>query len=318
MLSLTMRKTSNLLKVLSSFATGLDLDIEPIHIDLEPTSRCNLKCSMCPHDTLSRAKGDMDLALFRNIVDQTVHTAIEYHMGIFGEPLLHPDIENMVTYAVDRGAKVVIFTNLAHKDDDRIRFLARNGVDRLRVNVCAADAKTYREIHGRDRLETVLHNLSLLRSTRDAAGARRPRVFISYLVMKKNGRVADSEVEWLSKYCDDIEVKTIHDWLGVPEINSQILEDPQPAFHQMRCSRLWASAAIQQDGRVAMCCYDFDAKHTFGDLRSMTIKEIWNSPKIRAFRKNYRGSNPCRTCRDPHHQLAPINLLFMARNWLTD
>jgi hypothetical protein len=43
-----------------------------------------------------------------------------------------------------------------------------------------------------------------------------------------------------------------------------------------------------------MCCADFDGRHIFGDLRSQTISEVWNSPVYRAARRQHLESGRSR------------------------
>ncbi len=63
--------------------------------------------------------------------------------------------------------------------------------------------------------------------------------------------------------------------------------------------RLWLTFTVLWDGRVSMCCADFDGRHIFGDLRSQTIAEVWNSPVYRAARRQHLesgGPGICRSC----------------------
>jgi hypothetical protein len=47
------------------------------------------------------------------------------------------------------------------------------------------------------------------------------------------------------------------------------------------CYRLWLTFTVLWDGRVSLCCADFDGRNVLGDLRTSTIQEIWNSPLYR-------------------------------------
>ena len=42
----------------------------PLDLTLELTNRCDLGCVMCPRNWSGRAVGDMDIGLFRSIIDQ--------------------------------------------------------------------------------------------------------------------------------------------------------------------------------------------------------------------------------------------------------
>jgi len=84
----------------------------PLYIYIEPTNYCNLKCSHCPNSTLKRKKQFIDLELYKNIIKQSSKMNIEWaYLFFFGEPLLHPKIEEMVDIAHDKNIKVKIHTN---------------------------------------------------------------------------------------------------------------------------------------------------------------------------------------------------------------
>ena len=312
---LTPRKALNALKVVSSYLTGLELPIAPIQIDIEPTARCNLRCRMCPNPNLQRERGFMDLALFREVVDQTAATTVEYHFDMMGEPTLHPDLLSMLSYAVKAGARVALYTNLTRRNDELMRGLGRGGVDRIIVNLSATDAETYATIHGRDRFETVLSNLALVRASREELGATRPRVIISHLEMEGNRHELTQVGARLEPLCDQLWEAPICDWLGTPEIKPLLPPDLPPVV-PLKCSRLWASASLYWDGRVATCCYDHGEFNILGDLREASLLEVWNSPRVREFRRRYRQMDPCRTCADDNHQFLPHNLAFLVRTWL--
>ncbi len=303
-LPLTPTQAANAAKVLASWATGLDLDIAPIQIDFEPTNHCNLRCGFCPNRFRGRPRGFLDLDLFRRVVDETAATTIEYHLDMMGEPLLHPALPEMVRHASVLGARVVLYTNLSTRDDEAIRALARSLLDRVIVNLCTLDPASYRDRYGRDALARVLQNLALLREAR--GGAPRPRVVVSWLDF--GGRPPDDLV------ADEVHVQRPHDWLGTPGLLA-VAPGPRPRL-LVRCTRPWVSASVLWDGRIATCCYDHEGRRILGDLRTATLREVWNSPQMRDFRHRHRSLEPCRACVDPDPQVSWTNLAFLVTNWL--
>lgn len=287
----------------------------PVQIDIEPTASCNLSCRMCPNGRLARERGFLDPALFREIVDQSLATTLEYHFDMLGEPLLHGDALAMLSYAVARGAKVALYTNLSRRDDALMRGLGAIAVDRVIVNLSATDAETYRAVHGRERFETVLRNLSLVRQARDRRGARRPRIIISHLELAVNRQESARAAEVLGPLGDQLWLGTIHDWLGSEGI-TELVPGSRRGRAWLKCSRPWTSASVLWDGRLATCCYDHAGVNTLGDLRRASLRHVWNSPAIRDFRRGHRRVEPCRSCVDHDHQLLPSNLSFLLRNWL--
>ena len=46
------------------------------------------------------------------------------------------------------------------------------------------------------------------------------------------------------------------------------------------CYRQWLTFTVLWDGRVALCCADFDGRVILGDLRTSTIREVWNGERV--------------------------------------
>ncbi len=67
-------------------------DLWRITMDTNPED-CNLKCIMCNREVMTRPQVDLDLGLYKNIVDEAVENRI-YSISIYalGEPFLHKDI----------------------------------------------------------------------------------------------------------------------------------------------------------------------------------------------------------------------------------
>jgi radical SAM protein with 4Fe4S-binding SPASM domain len=66
------------------------------------------------------------------------------------------------------------------------------------------------------------------------------------------------------------------------------------------CWRLWHSTVITWDGLVVPCCFDKDAKHQLGDLKSTSFKELWQSDAYNNFRASVLRSRSeidiCKNC----------------------
>ncbi len=86
---------------------------------------------------------------------------------------------------------------------------------------------------------------------------------------------------------DKIKVKYKYDENGHPEL----VERPTT------CT-VWKSPVIQADGRVSMCCYDFQGKNTYGNVNDNSFKAIWKSKRYSEDRKKMavRGLPLCSEC----------------------
>ncbi|MBI2114386.1 MAG: hypothetical protein HYT85_04790 [candidate division NC10 bacterium] len=76
-----------LLSMVRQSATALN---RPLHLQVEPTSRCNLSCSFCSRLLSVRKGGDMPLGKFKEIFDAVKPRRTTWAGR--GEPLLARDI----------------------------------------------------------------------------------------------------------------------------------------------------------------------------------------------------------------------------------
>src|SRR5574341_1351276 len=71
----------------------------PIAINIETTNHCNEECWFCPRADATRGFGFASLEMVRNIVDEGVpHGPITYFLHKDGEPLMHPQILEIIRY----------------------------------------------------------------------------------------------------------------------------------------------------------------------------------------------------------------------------
>ena len=83
----------------------------PIEVTLESTAKCNLYCPMCPRHIYTFDDESMDLDLFRKIVaDCKDYVEFAWPYGI-GEPMIHPDIFEMIRITREAGIRTGMSTN---------------------------------------------------------------------------------------------------------------------------------------------------------------------------------------------------------------
>jgi radical SAM protein with 4Fe4S-binding SPASM domain len=124
---------------------------------------------------------------------------------------------------------------------------------------------------------------------RREAGRVRPKLILSF-VRQEDSADEQAFIETWRGVADKIHVTDLHNWAGTLHTHSDVMYP---------CYRLWLTFTVLWDGRVSLCCADFDGRHVLGDLRTGTIREIWNSPAYRAVRRQHLetgGPEICRSC----------------------
>lgn len=105
----------------------------PIMAHIIPIRRCNLSCTYCnEYDDFSPPIATEIMAARLNRLAD-LGTRIITFSG--GEPLLHPDLDHLISTARRRGVIVGMITNGYNLMPDRIRRLNRAGLDHLQISI---------------------------------------------------------------------------------------------------------------------------------------------------------------------------------------
>jgi MoaA/NifB/PqqE/SkfB family radical SAM enzyme len=158
----------------------------PRSLYLETTNRCDSKCQTCIR-TFQTLEPPADLTLERvqAIVAQfPVLDRVVLH-GI-GEPLLNPQIFDIVAYLKTRVASVLFNSDAISLTSSRAGRLLESGLDEYRVSMDAATAATYRQLRGVDRFERVTANVARLVGLQRQLGRTTPRVSLWFTATRAN------------------------------------------------------------------------------------------------------------------------------------
>ncbi len=263
----------------------------PELVQIEATNLCNARCVHCPRDRVTREQGIMGMALFRRIVDDAASLGIpRVKLHFYGEPLIDRRIADKVRYAKSRGVPEVWFTsNGSLLDEAAARALVEAGLDSLTVSMDAASSETYERIHPGLRYDRVFANIEALVRIRGEAGGTRPKLTLSFV--RQPGSESDRvfAAKWGS-VADWLEFDDAHNWTGAL--------GGRPCV-RFPCYKPWLNFTVLWDGRVALCCADFDGRVIVGDVRVSSITEVWNGEAFRAARRAHlesRGPAICSGC----------------------
>jgi radical SAM protein with 4Fe4S-binding SPASM domain len=160
----------------------------PPHLQVEVTSACNLRCTMCLvryRPPVNKLAGAMPLELFRGLVDDLPGLQRLTLQGL-GEPLLSPFLLDMIGTAVDRGITVGFNSNATLLNRRRAEELVASGVDWLHVSLDGATATTYEKIRDGARFPAVVANLAGLVAAKRRAASATPWIRVVFVAMRDN------------------------------------------------------------------------------------------------------------------------------------
>jgi MoaA/NifB/PqqE/SkfB family radical SAM enzyme len=160
----------------------------PRHLQVEVTAACNLRCHMCLvryRAPVDRVTASMSFDRFKHLVDQLSELEMVTLQGL-GEPLLVPDLIQMVRYASERGARVGFNTNGTLLSRRKAADLIDAGLDWLHVSVDGTTPATYEAIRDGARFDRVAANICSLVDLMQQRRATRPRIQIVFVAQRSN------------------------------------------------------------------------------------------------------------------------------------
>ncbi|MEE8574501.1 MAG: radical SAM protein, partial [Thermodesulfobacteriota bacterium] len=280
------------------------------------SARCNLTCAFCPvTEGMDRETGNMDLALFKKVIDEADEYLLQIILWDWGEPFLNPELFAMISYATERNIWTVTSTNghtlakpgVADKIID-------SGLDTLIIAVDGITQETYSKFRKGGDLSKVLNGIRKLVKRKRARGSSTPEINFRFIVMAHNEHELPKVKEFASSLGIDIlttrSMLNIYDEGGAkenefaPQNNrfKRFDEDPEGKrvkLKQNPCKGLWNNPVVHWNGIVSPCCYDFDENYILGDVSKDSFKDIWYGAPYKSFRRRFRSNlNKAKMCNE--------------------
>jgi radical SAM protein with 4Fe4S-binding SPASM domain len=278
----------------------------PIGFSIEPTTACNLGCPECPSGLkqFSRPTGNLKADVFHSAIDALSAKSLYLTFYFQGEPYIHPEFLDMVKYAHKKKLYTATSTNAHFLSDENARKTVESGLDRLIISIDGTTQETYAAYRVNGQLDKVIEGTKNVVRWKKELNSATPKVVFQYLVVRPNEHQLE-DVKRLAKEVgvDELKFKTaqLYDYKqGNPLMPTKSkysryrqLKDGTYALKNKllnQCWKMWHSCVITWDGKIVPCCFDKDAKHQLGDLKSQSFPAIWYGKSYRNFRAQLLGS----------------------------
>ena len=309
----------------------------PYLIQMFPCYSCNFRCEFCIHALDRKDHGYisdctlMDMELYRKCIQDMTQFPQKLKMLRFaaiGEPLIHPQIAEMVAYAKQAAIaeSVDIVTNASLLTHELSDALIDAGLDRLRISV--------EGLSGEDYLKRTKANINFDRFVEEIRyfyeHSNHTHVYIKiidYMVQKR-----EEQEKFLSLFqpiCHSIAIE--HLTPTIAEIDyGKISEGKQnnkaqngaTLLHAEVCPQGFYMMQINPDGNVVPCC-SMKYPAVLGDTKKQSVRDIWNGERFQHFRRHMlesreKASPICAQCNLYLYDLHQEDVLDFAREQLLD
>ncbi len=162
----------------------------PYNMKIESTNICNTHCQLCPTGIglEGRPKGKMSFDSYKNLIGQVRRTLFGLDLSMWGDPLIVPEIYDMIRYAHDRGIWTYVSSNLhAFKPDKgQAEALVRSGLDMMTCSLHGASQETFEIYQPGKSFADALAKVRHLVATRDRLGSATPVIQLNFVVTRHN------------------------------------------------------------------------------------------------------------------------------------
>ena len=273
----------------------------PMHVDLELSSACDMRCPMC-YTTTEEFKRKVEHTimkeeLFKRLVDEcSRHGTYSIRLSLRGEPFVHPRFVALARYAKEKGIpEVSSLTNGLKLNPEMFEELVEIGMDWLTISFDGW-GETYNRIRKPATFEEAYEKVRIYHEIKKRKGSVKPVIKIQ--------SVWPAIAENPKKFYDLF--NGIADLVATNPLIDYLHKDRQIAYiENFTCPVLWQRLAVGADGQVMFCSNDEYNEEVVGDANHETLYDIWRGDKLEAARRihlQHLGVEklaPCRKCYYP-------------------
>lgn len=310
-----------------------DAECLPIQMDFEVVSRCNFRCVMCMVSEWPGGKraDDMPYEEFKQILDE-LYGLVEIKLQGLGEPLLHPHIFDMISFADERDiwTRLTVNGSLLHVNENYKRLIDCNPGE-IQISIDGADKGVFETIRRGAIFEQIVKNVTKLNEYEQYRGFLKTRswtviqranihqlkdiiilgakmkfrrmtfsVAISYFGTEewtKKNMPIEVNCEFSRELADEMIDLGRKYGIEVTFWDASLKYSLDGSIKE-RCSWLWERAFISSDLRIVPCCVLSNPDIIdFGSAKQFI--QMWNSEPYRKLRDAHlKGHIPnfCKQC----------------------
>lgn len=277
----------------------------PLFLVFETMFRCNLKCGMCIHSSRDKMRyaysGRLPMGIFKKIIEEANrYSCPSLTFGGTSEPLLDDNTVDMIRFSKANGfVDSMLNTNATLLSEGTSRRLLDSGLTRLRAGFDGITEATYNKIRKGADFRIVKNNIINFIKMRNGMGLKLPVVRVSCVHLSKNDREIDKFIEFWKPIVDYVSIQMYRPHKFTKR-RLQMAPNTELISKRAVCTQPFERLYIRGNGDAYACCsIAFSLKA--GNIFKSSIYDIWNSEKMRAFRKMLKNNEwekipGCRDC----------------------
>ena len=277
----------------------------PAYIMFDVTNVCNSKCTHCPHSLPDYHEkhpvAHLDPTVFRRVVDECVGRELQFvRITADGEPLIHPHLIEMITYASRWGVGPLgLTTNGSLLTPEIADQLIDAGLFMVDFSLDAVRRETYAQIRrGLDYDKVMQHveDFVAIRNRRQAP----VKVMVSFVKQRKNlAELDEFRARW-EGVVDRVLVRELISNINM--VDDESANRPAP-IQRWPCPHYFRRIVVTCEGKIKACPVDWDDRTAVGDLERFSIFDAWHEEaywrhRLEHLNQSFSAESVCRGCQD--------------------
>lgn len=285
----------------------------PFLVQIFPVYACNFKCNFCLHSIPPSQRGYvadktmMNFELYKKTIDDLLQFPQKIKMLRFaatGEPLLHPQISEMIEYANKKNVanSIEIVTNASLLNKELSDKLISSKLDWLRISIEGLSSKKYKDICNTDiDFEMLVENIKYFYENK-----KNTKVYIKIIDCALEEGEEEKFYKMFSDICDRIAIEHLCpvvnkiDYSKLSNKDLNLTQNGNIITEIKVCPQPFFMLQVNPEGNIVPCC-SMLTPIILGNCEKNSIKDIWNGENYKKFQilqlnKQKEKNKVCKDC----------------------
>lgn len=279
---------------------------KPVDVSLELASTCNQHCSYCYHadkKNLGFKQGLMNLTIAEQIIFQSACLGVNsLKFNWKGESTLNPHFKSITNYAKSFASGMTFIDRLTNSNFkfDNSREDIFDGLcnqTKVKVSFDSFNKEIFESQRNGGDWELTYKNIDTFYNYKK----RKETDMVIQCVRTQKNKDEDLEGQVKKRWPSaTISIRDVVEGRLNKNINTLKVKDRDDS-QRRPCDQAFVRILFNHEGKAFPCCPDIRENLLIGDIRTMKLKDIFNSIEAKKLRKDLKSlkafeNNPCKSC----------------------
>lgn len=299
----------------------------PSRAAIEINNTCNLNCIMCNTKLSTRTPGNMNPKIFELILKELSKIGInKVALHTVGEPFIYKNLEILFQIIRRHNFKVNLSTNGQFpKKINEILKKFSDVINYIRFSIDGAIPKTYEIIRRGGKYSKLIESLEVVRKFNRNLKDYKVKLRIDAVLSTTNINEIPLFFKKYGRYCypESINFNLINGLSPDTKHFYKVFPFPNLIRKAVPCPLPFNYISFTYDGKVTLCCRDYNGDLIVGDLNENSLIRIWDGDAAESLRNQHLNPKnlrirACKKCYETYPFVSDIVNIYIHFLYLQD